>query len=135
MSITAQNLVVFESLNGRETFNVTPFIAVPSYKVDDKPLGDSWQDSNWISHVDIVRYKAQGTFTVWFDNLDDYEAFADFVESQKDDENCIKAHIYLNKQRITKHGIYVMVNWEPQNDLPLYGVKQHDGYEITIEER
>lgn len=133
MSITAQNLVVLGT--GAGTFNITPFIAVPSYKVDDKVLGDSWEDSNWYGHIDVVRYRAQGTFTVWFDDPSDFEAFTDFIETHKGDDEYIYASVYLNKKHTVKQDIEVMISWEPSNDLPLYGIKAHDGYEITIQER
>ena len=134
MAITAQNLLVLGQ-TGVSTFNVTPFIMAPTYKIDDKPVGDSWQDSNWYGHVEIVRYRASGTCTVWFDNVSDFESFTDFIESHKADDGYIKATLYLNKKHTVKSDIDVQINWEPQNDLPLYGSAQHDGYELTIEER
>lgn len=133
MAITSQNLLVLGT--GNSVFNVTPFIQAPTYKIDDAPLGDSWQDSNWLSHVEVVRYKAKGTCTVWFDDPNDFEAFTDFIENHKAADGFIKATLYLNKKHAQKSNIDVTITWEPQNDLPFYGMKQHDGYELTIEER
>ena len=133
MAITAQNLLVLGT--GNNTYNVTPFIMAPTYKVDDSPLGDSWQDSNWLSHTEVVRYKAKGSCTVWFDDPNDFEAFSSFIETNKGADEFIKATLYLNKKRAQKSNIDIMIQWEPVNDLPFYGVKQHDGYELTIEER
>ena len=133
MAITAQNLLVLGT--GNNTYNVTPFIMAPTYKIDDAPLGDSWQDSNWLSHVEVVRHKAKGTCTIMFDDPDDFEAFSSFIETNKGADDYIKATLYLNKKRTQKSNIDIMIQWEPVNDLPFYGVKQHDGYELTIEER
>jgi len=133
MAITSQNLMVLGT--GNSSFNVTPYIQVPTYKINDVPLGDSWQDSNWYSHDDIVRYKAKGTCTVWFDDVNTFESFADFIETNKAADGYIKATLYLNKKHTTKANIDIKIDWEPQNDLPFYGRKQHEGYELTIEER
>ena len=133
MAITSQNLMVLGT--GNSSFNVTPYIQVPTYKINDVPLGDSWQDSNWYSHDEIVRYKAKGTCTVWFDDVNTFESFADFIETNKAADGYIKATLYLNKKHTTKANIDIKIDWEPQNDLPFYGRKQHEGYELTIEER
>ena len=123
MAITSQNLLVLGT--GNSVFNVTPFIQAPTYKID----------SNWLSHVEVVRYKAKGTCTVWFDDPNDFEAFTDFIENHKAADGFIKATLYLNKKHTQKSNIDITITWEPQNDLPFYGIKQHDGYELTIEER
>ena len=133
MAITSQNLMVLGT--GNSSFNVTPYIQVPTYKINDVPLGESWQDSNWYSHDEIVRYKAKGTCTVWFDDVNAFESFTDFIETNKAADGYIKATLYLNKKHTTKANIDIKIDWEPQNDLPLYGMKQHEGYELTIEER
>lgn len=133
MSITSQRLFVLGT--GNNTLDITEFIQVPTYKVDESPLGDSWQDSNWYSHNDIVRYKAKGTFTVWFDDISDYEAFTDFIETNRTNDGFVTCGIYINKKHTFRSNVELQIQWEPQNDLPLYGMKQHDGYEITIEER
>lgn len=133
MSITSQRLLVLGS--GNNTFDVTPFITVPSYKVNNNPLGDSWQDSNWYGHVDIVRYKASGTCTVWFDDVSDFERFTDFIETNKGADGYITASLYCNKTHTVKSNIQVMIQWDPANDLPFYSVKQHSGYDLTIEEK
>lgn len=133
MSITSQRLFVLGT--GNNTLDITQFIQVPTYKVDESPLGDSWQDSNWYSHNDIVRYKAKGSFTVWFDNINDFEAFTNFIENNRTQDGFVTCGIYINKKHIFRSNVELTIQWEPQNDLPLYGMKQHDGYEITIEER
>ena len=134
MAITEHNLLVLGQ-TGVSTFNVTPFIMAPTYKVDDAPLGESWQDSNWLTHAEVVRHKAKGTCTVWFDNISDFESFTDFIETHKGSDEYIKATLYLNKKHAMKTDIDVLIDWQPVNDLPFYGRKQHDGYELTIEER
>lgn len=133
MSIAAQQLLVLGT--GNSTFNVTPYIVVPSYQVNDSPLGDSWQDSNWYSHTEVVRYRATGSCTVWFDDISTFESFTDFIENNKGADEYITASLYLNKKHTVKENVEVIIGWEPTNDLPLYGRKAHGGYELTIEER
>lgn len=133
MAITEQNLLVLG--RGGTTLNVTPFIMAPTYKVNDVPVEENWEDSNRYTHTEIIRYRAKGSCTVWFDDVSDFETFTDFIETNKGSDDYIKATLYLNKKHARKSDVDIRITWEPQNDLPFYGRKQHDGYELTIEER
>ena len=43
--------------------------------------------------------------------------------------------VMASMEHTAKSNVDISITWEPENDLPFYGVKQHDGYELTIEER
>lgn len=114
--------------------DLTNRILVPTYKVSRQPKYESWEDSNWVDRRDIVRRVAKGTFTLKFDTISEYENFVDAVEQNTKNDGSVNVKLYLNKthEMVTTD---VYIDFEPVNDLPFYGVRDHDGIEVTIQER
>lgn len=133
MSITSSRMFIIHGDNNF-TLDLTQNIVVPTYKVSRQPVYEEWQDSNWTTHRDVVKKAAEGTFTLKFMDVLDYEAFENAIESYTETDGSINVDLYLNKTRELVN-TNVFIEYDPVDNLPFYGVKDYDGIEITIKER
>lgn len=130
-----QTSKLFVLRKGSSKLDLTNFITVPSYKVSNKKGYDSWQDSNWNTHREVVYKKLSGSFTLWFDDMKDLDNFLNFVANAELQDSSILCDVYDNDSRTLMTDKYMFIDFDIQNDVPLYGHTQHDGYEITVVER
>lgn len=117
------------------SLDLTKFIEVPTYKVSRKKGYDSWQDSNWTTHQEIVYRKLTGSFTLRFFEVKDLESFLDFVFSAEEQDGSVLCNVYDNNSRTLMRDKYMFIDFDIPNDVPFYNLKEHDGYEITVTER
>lgn len=130
---------LFKLVNGTSTLDLTNFIVVPTYKVNNKSVYEEWTDGNLITHRDEMRKRVEGSFTLMFTNISDLENFLDFYNdvmnsSSRIDCGSIHAYVYMNNEHnYALKEIYM--EFELTDDMPFYGVKELDGIEVTIKER
>lgn len=112
----------------------TEHIVVPSYKVQSEPVTKTWEDALYTTHIDTVREKLQGSFKIYFDSIDELNAFLNKLINLKDVDNYTPATLYDNWYRNKKTSKFYF-KLSLINDKPYYGTKKHDGYEIQVEEK
>lgn len=123
------------TLNGKNNFlDLTRFVPVPDYKVNEIDNFVEWTDGNYNKHRHITDSKAEGVFTLKFHSINEYFNFVNFYEENKEADGAIKAVVFcMNKNRYKS--IYAFIDYDPQNTLPLMSKKEFDGFEVTISER
>lgn len=114
----------------------TKSIKVPSYNVNKIDVYNEWTDANGKVHRDNYRTSVEGNFTIWFDDIDRYERFITdlSINVSKTVDGLNLLTVYINNTMELYTG-YFYVDFKPVNNLPYYGSKQHDGYDVTIKER
>ena len=112
----------------------TNFITVPSYKVNYGPVYNTWTDANYKQHRDILRYKVQGSFKLLFDTEEDLNRFLDDVYNFEDiTTGTVPIKVYVNNLS-NQQEIDAFISFAMANEKPYFGVKQHDGFEVKVEE-
>ena len=124
---------LFKMVHNESMLDLTEHIIVPSYKVNNKPQYVEWSDGDHIMHRDVQRHYLEGTFTLFFNDKDDYTDFLDFYNGAKVDDY-INAYVYGNNDH-TVHLTQVYMDFELADEMPFMGVKEIDGIEVTIRER
>lgn len=134
MSVSTSTLFVLRG--NSKTLDLTNFIVVPSYTVNDKPMYSEWTDANLRSHREIHRYKAAGSFTLLFTNVDDLTNFLDFYNNNVNDDESggsILATLYINNTN-TKRNARVFIDFDITEQIPILGTGESEGIEVTVEE-
>lgn len=112
----------------------TKNIIVPSYEVQRKPVTKEWEDATYTKHKDLLRWRLEGSLTIYFDVYDEFREFMDRLNSMRGPDNYIEATFYDNDTATTKTSNY-SIEISLVNDLPYYQNKKHSGYKLQIEEK
>ena len=119
-------------------YDLTEHIVVPTYKVNEQPAYEEWKDANYTIHREITRTKVQGSFTVQFSSLIEFEEFLNAYESNTVQDGSTHATVYshnkVNDQQGMTKTTYVFMDFDPADTLPVIG-SEDSGFEITISER
>lgn len=107
-------------------------ILLPTYKVNKNGVYITWEDSQHKEHKKYVRDKISGDFQMYFDTMDEFEAFTKAVKTNDDGYT----YVYAYCTNILEYfSFYATIEWDPSDILPLIGVEQYDGITIKITER
>lgn len=126
------SLVVLKGM--REAFDLTRYIPVGKYTVNDVKDYKQWEDANYTIHKRLKSKKAEGSFTLIFPNILAYENFINELELREDNSGSISMDVWCNNTHRVKT-IKAFVEFEPQNDLPLLADHKSNGFEVKIQER
>lgn len=117
-----------------ETFDLTRYIPMGSYQINNITNYDEWTDSNYTVHRRKTSEKAQGDITVVFPDISTYEAFVTFISTYKNaTTGAIACDVFVTNENRVK-SINAFIDFEPQNDLPYLNEKKSDGFTISIME-
>lgn len=112
----------------------TRHIVAPSYTVNQQDVYTEWEDANFVKHHVVTRKRISGNFTMLFVDKNEFFTFLDTLQNTKNVEGYNPAIMYVNNLHIVKNAdFYISIS--PANTLPFFGVKQYDGFDVTIEER
>lgn len=121
--------------SGSNEMDLTRFIPMSKYSINNIINYDEWKDSNYTIHRQKTDEKAQGDFTLRFPSVSKYAEFVSFLNTHKDSSTgAIKCLIWLNNEFRTKE-INAFLDFEPQNDLPLLADNKSDGFTVELQER
>lgn len=128
----AQLIVLVGKTN---TLDLTSFIPVPEYKVQDVRNFVSWVDGNYSLRRHTTDYKAQGTFKLKFPNKETYLNFVEFVKANEDDaDGSIVCDVYCVNRNIAKR-VNAFLDFEPQDEMPIMADHETDGFDVAFTER
>lgn len=121
--------------DGTTMYDYTSNITVPDYQINKKPEYVEYTDCNYVVHRDIARAaKISGTFTLYFDDVADIQAFFTNVENHTLTDGSVHCKIYVMNLMQLKDA-YLYLEYTPSNTLPYMGTKSHDGFQVTVTER
>lgn len=114
----------------------TQCIKMPTYKVNEIDVYNEWTDANGTNHRDVYRTSIEGSFTLWFDDIELYEQFLNDISENvsKTTEGFNILSVYVNNKNKLARG-YFYLDIQIPNVVPYFGSKTHDGFEVTIKER
>jgi hypothetical protein len=117
---------------GDEDF--TNLIQVPSYKVNNKPVYNTWTDADYIDHRDIVREKIRGSFRMLIDSDEDLLRWLTAISNYTTSGGYVPVTLYVdNLAEQCEADMYI--DFDIPEDRPYYGNKKHDPFEVKLEER
>ena len=115
----------------------TPFITVPSYKVNEVDISEDWEDGNKRKHKHIVRTQVKGTFTLKFQTPTQFNNFFSVLETNKvasgEYSGACLASLFISNKNLVR-STYVFITSDPADTLPLFNGGTYDGFEVTVEE-
>lgn len=118
-------------INGHD---FTSNIVMSSYKVNNIIQYEEWVDSNYTKHREETRRIAEGSLTLKFYSVANYELFLDCVKKARVSDTSVYMTLYLHNERTTKN-CYAYIDFDPENNLPILGTKDDNGFEVKISER
>ena len=127
--VTSQRLFIVSGVE-----DLTEYITVPSYKVNLLEGYDEWTDNNKTTHRDINSLKVQGSFSVKFETLEEYQTFMLVMKNYKKSNGSYDCTVYCNNTLETVT-VEMFIDFEPANIMPYIGSKDYDPIEITVTQR
>lgn len=123
-----------------KTANVdwTQYITVPSYAVNLVPIYDEWTDAARTLHRNVVCYKLEGNFTVRVPNLQEYYALMDdlYASEYNNSGYYLVKGVYSNNTQSYIENVYLFIDLEElQNEEPILGLSEQEGFTVNIKER
>lgn len=121
--------------SGGHTLDLTRYIPMSKYSVNNIRNYDEWIDSNYARHRQLTDEKAEGEFTLIFPSIGLYQDFCAFIEIFRDKKTgAIPCDVWCTNEFRVK-SIDAFLDFEPQNDLPLLADNKSDGFTVTLTER
>lgn len=126
---TSQRLFIVDS-----TMDLTSYIVVPSYKVNLVDGYDDWKDMNKTDHRDTNSRKAQGSFSLQFPTLEEYQAFIIVMKDSKKSNGSYDCSVFCNNT-LSCINVEMYIDFDPPNIMPYIGAKTVDDIEVTVNQR
>lgn len=75
------------------------------YKVQKNPIYTEWTDANGRDHRSVYRYRTEGTFTMLFKTMEDYDAFCQTLEANVQNDSSYPLAVFDNNSgtQVTSH--------------------------------
>lgn len=129
------SLIILKGLSG-QTLDLTRYIPMSKYSVNNIRNYDEWIDSNYAKHRQLTDEKAEGDFTLRFPSINLYQDFVSFISTHRENHTgAIMCDAWCTNEMRVKSNIAVFLDFEPQNDLPLLADNKSDGFTVTLTER
>ena len=126
---TSQRLFI---VNG--TMDLTNYIVVPSYDVNLIDGYDEWSDMNKTDHRDTTSKKAEGSFSLHFQTLEEFQAFLIVMKDSKKRNGSYDCSVFCNNT-LSCINVEMYVDFRPPNIMPYIGAKDYDPIEVTVKQR
>lgn len=114
--------------------DLTNFIEVPTYKVNLLDGYEEWTDMNKVTHHDMNAQKLDGTFSLKFHTIEDFETFMIVMKDYKKQNRSYDCSVYAVNMLRT-YNVEMFVDFDPPNIMPYFGVKDTDTIEVTVHQR
>lgn len=119
-------------------------VVVPEYDINRILDYDSYEDCNHVTHKFVKRRKVSGNFSLKFYSMDDrveqgvvvhgYRTFVQTMNSSRKSDGSWNATLYLNNELIQYTGNFDL-DYKAKNNQPLYGIKDTESIQVSVEER
>lgn len=114
----------------------TRHIVAPTYEVDLKPLYDEWVDANRVTHREVVRKRIEGTFTMKFYNISEYNEFLTTLHDSETLGGYVTCSLYANCTRTLYEDVDIFFDLKLPNEEPFISSGgEYEGFEVTVTER
>lgn len=117
------------------TTDISQFIVVGDYEVNNEFRYNSWTDANLVEHRDILGKKAVGKCSLLFVNSDDYEAFVRLMDSAMDKRGGFyDCEVTVNNSLDTVKGRFFL-DFAPVRTDDASSAEKMAQFELNIQER
>lgn len=127
--------ITYRENNVQKTYDLTRHIPVGSYEVNMNEEFEEWTDSNYDIHRKLLRNRIEGTFSLKFNSIAEYETFLNILALAKTTtrQNYIGMNVFAtNKGQVYAKKFYY--EFAPNNDLPNMAHGNSEAFPITIKE-
>lgn len=87
---------IFFKIGSSSTGDLSAFADIQNYDVNKVDVFQEWTDGNWINHRDIVRTRIQGTVTLGFKTVTDWNAFVSLLNANRDEAGYFAVTVWVN---------------------------------------
>lgn len=105
-----------------------------SYAVRTVKQYDGWTDANGREHRSVYRERIEGTFTMQFADITEYDAFCAYVEANCDYDSSLPCTVWVNNQNASCQG-HFFVDYNAVRFIDPKGDDMVERIKITITER
>lgn len=77
------NRIFFKIGAGSDSYDLTPFVDINNFQINQEDVVQEWTDGNWSIHRGFIRTRISGTVDVGFKTQSDYNTFLTNMESLK----------------------------------------------------
>lgn len=84
------------NVNEKHSENLTKYINVNEYAINQHDIFETWTDGNFILHRDITRQRISGSFQIGFTSAIKFNWFCELLEKAKQDEGYYNLKVYVN---------------------------------------
>ena len=123
----ALNLFV---LNG---VDYTSNILNETYDVHKNDVSEEWTDADYVDHKETVRTRIEGTFTMRFRSLVQYEAFVQKIAESKASDQTFPCVIWANNT-LDSNEADLFIKFAPKAVQKANLVMDYREFEVTVKE-
>ena len=114
--------------------DLTTFIQVPTYKVSLKDGYDEWTDNNKVLHRDINAQHAEGSFSIKFETVEQFQTFMIVMRDYKKQNGAYDCSVFCNNT-LSVLNTEMFIDFDAANVMPYIGAKDYDAIDITVTQR
>lgn len=114
--------------------DLTEFIQMPTYKVSLKDGYDEWTDNNKVIHHDIHTRRAEGSFSIRFETVEQFQTFMIVMKDYKKQNGSYDCSVFCNNT-LSVINTEMFIDFDAANVMPYIGVKDYDAIDVTVQQR
>ena len=119
------------AINGED---LSKYIEVPSYTINSQPISKDWTDANGVKHKSNIRQQIRGNFRIKCRTKDKHLEILRLFRENITAEGYTPVDLYVNNlDKVKTINAYITMN--PANTMPLFGISEYEGFEVSVEER
>ena len=98
--------------------DLTPFVDIQNHEVNRSDVFQNWTDGNWIERRELVRTRIEGTTTVGFSKIADFEAFKTHLAAARHPAGYFPITVYVNNiGEVVQLSAFLTIEGEGKWDL------------------
>lgn len=115
--------------------DLTQYVDIQNYDVNNTPEYMEWTDANHIRHRDVIRTRLSGTVKLGFLGSTDVAAFLSVLSSNITAGGYYPASVFSNDDNTLHTGVQIFIDDVADIKRDLVNNRSWHAYELKIEER
>lgn len=116
------------------SFDLTSYVLVGNYKVNQIDENKDWVDGRGITHRDLIRKRVKGDFDVFFKDMSVYDLFVQALKRDKKPNNAYDCEIMCNNVNEPIE-CECFIEFEPERSQDGSARDRLEAFQVSVEER
>lgn len=116
------------------TTDLTSYVDIQNYNVNEEDVFEEWQDGNWITHRVSIRKRKAGTVVLGFKKATDFTTFVGLLTSQRNVNGYYPVTAYINNTGTTET-FNAFIDTQNESKWDLLNTRQWQVQTLAIAER